>query len=284
MRKQNYRKRVSRRPRGKKAIIRKALSSNWKKSVASVCKKVIARQSEIKIVTQTYGVSPVASLRGVADFSLYNIIQVSPGSLGPSPIVGGYTQDERIGNEIMTKYCKGNMIITPKSYNVTNNVNPSPSVVTVWCVSPRSGYLSQDSMATLFNSTFFQSGGLTAGYASRLTDTIAQLNKDKLQVHWKRVYKIGHSTQYSAPNQSVPESVNQAQWANNDFKMNAIVKYDFTKAMSRIYKFNDVQTQPENKNTYLIFGVARADGQQYISTNYAPVDIYLETEYGYTDM
>lgn len=282
MRKQNYRKKVSRRPKGKKAIVRSALAKSWKKSVASVCKRVIARQAEVKTQELRTNVSPVANNQSLATIRDQNLVMISPAS-SYATISQSTNSAGRIGNEVYTKFCKGRMILYPKAYNLSNNSTPCPTVVTVWCVSSKLGYISPDNLATLFTSQFFQYGASSSGYLSRLEDNIQSINKDTLQVHFKRTYKVGHNRQ-EGNGVGPSNGANDSYFNNNDYKMNHIINYDFTKFMRKIYKFNDANDTAQGKNVWLVFGVAKADGSFYSATNYSPLDVYLQVQYGYTDM
>lgn len=273
-----FNKKSSRRPRGRRAIVKRALAKSWKRSVAKVCKRVISKQAEIKNANSSFSIAPHNTLALTSDIATQNILWVSPNS-SQLPIIQGVRQDERVGNKIKTKRCKLKVIMYPKPYDATINPTPQPQIVTMWCVSAKIGYTSNTSMATIFDTNFFQDGFTSTGYLSQLIDSISEVNSDAITLHWKRSFKLGHSyhPQYNT-------SHVDAQFSNNDYKMNHIRQFDLTKALKKTYTFDDTNNTPNDRSTFIIFGVANANGQLFTNGAYRPVDVYATLDYYYTDM
>lgn len=282
--KRKYRRRTGIRSKGKKAVVRKALRKSSNKRVAKICKRVISSMAEVKTSQTTYTVSPRNQLDTQANFLLNNVICVSP-NIDINPIIQGTDQEKRIGNQIRTKYCKARIVLYPNPYSAQSNVNAKPTIVKFWCVSAKDGYYSPSEMANVFDISMFQEGNTSTGYTSTLVDLISPINKDQLTLHWSRTYKLGHSTMYSSPNASAGTALNEAQWSNNDYKMNHIINFDFTKHMKKTFDYNDNQTTPNGRNLFLLVGICYADGRPFTSaTTELPVGMYYTIDYGFTDM
>lgn len=279
-----YRRRVAKKAGGKRAIVRRALAKGWKKSVAKVCKKVISKQAEVKITNEYFTFSPRNGLALVSDLAVDNMLWCSPNATTLA-IPQNTTSSGRIGNKIKTKRMKVKMILYPKPYSSGTNSSPKPQIVTIWCCSAKQGYVNNSSMATIFDTTFFQDGSTSSGYLGQLLDNISTINTDVVQLHWKRTYKLGHSTMYGSPNAGAGAGLDQAQWSNNEYKMNHILNFDLTKAMPKTFSFNDNNDTPNNRSVFLIIGIANADGTQFTAdATQRPVDVYAHLQYTYTDM
>lgn len=278
-----YARKVRKVPR-KRTVVRKAIRRARKASVARVVKRVLSTQAEVKGINESFGFSPRNSLALVSDLALDNILWCSPNST-TMQISQGSNSQQRIGNKIRTKSCTVKLIMYPKPYSATVNALPKPQIVTVWCCSAKQGYVSNTSMATIFDTTFFQDGSTSSGYLGQLIDNISTVNKDVVQLHWKRTFKLGHSTMYGSPNAGAGDGLNQAQWANNDYKQNIITSFNLTKHMPKNFTFNDNNDTPNNRSVFLIFGIANADGQLFTSdAAQRPVDVYAQVNYSFTDM
>lgn len=268
----------------RKGISRKAgVKKLTKKSVASICKQVLQGQAEVKSVQTLGAVSPRNALDTVANLAGNNVFQVSPNSI-LGDITQGTGPSQRVGNVCRLKKCQMDIVLYPKPYNVTNNADPRPMIVTFWCVSPKTGYESLNEMATLFDASFFQNNASSAGYASDLTDIVRIPNLDLVTVHWKRSYKLGHSTHYAQPDQTTEPYPSNVQFANNDYKMNHIIKFDFTKHCQKKIIYNDTSGIAIGKTVYLFCSIARADGTSFGTAADLPVDLWYQHRVEFTDI
>jgi len=288
MRKQNYRKKVSRRPRSKKGVVRSALAKSWKKSVARVVKKTLSSHVEVKSASYVSTVTPVNTLAGSSSMIGTNVIPVSPywdSTIATDRflrISQGTGEANRVGNVIRTKSCKGKIVIYPKPYNVANNPSDSnrPTLVTFWCVSPKNKFMSPSTAANRFDIGLFDNGNTVDGYRSQLLDLVQPINNDLFTLHFKRTYKLGHATY----DNGIAGDGDQEFWTNNDYKMNHIINFDFTKFMPKRIVYQDGDDIPNCKTLYLFVGIAKADGSSYSSSSNYPVDMYLNLDFRYTDM
>lgn len=278
---------LSSKPRIARKVTRKPRKAGMgkvqRKSVAAICRQVIQSQAEVKSIQTNGAVSPRNFLDTTANYVGANVFMVSPNNdLGN--VVQGTGPAQRIGNEIRVKKATMDIILYPKPYSVSVNPNPRPCIVTFWCVSPKTGYESASDMAAVFDSFFFQAGGSTDGYAFNLTDVVRAVNTDILTVHWKRCYKLGHATHYAQPNQATEPYPSNVQFANNDYKMNQIIKFDFTKHIQKTIKYNDTSSVPMAKTLFLICSIARADGSTFSSASDLPVDMWYQHNLEFTDI
>lgn len=282
--KRKYRRRPLRKSPSKKTVVRKALRKSNNQRVAKVCKKVISNMAEVKSSQTTYTVSLRNAQDTVSNFILNNVIMVSPNT-DINPIIQGTNSEQRTGNKIRTKYCKGKIILYPNPSSAVSNINPKPCIIRFYCVSPKDGYYSASEMATVFDTSFYQDGNTTAGYSGTLVDLISTVNKDILTLHWTRTYKLGHATMANSSVSSSQVPLQEAQWSNNDYKMNHIINFDFTKHVQKNFTFNDNASTPQGKSTFLIAEMCYADGRPFTSaSSELPVGMYYQIDYGFTDM
>lgn len=282
MRKQNYRKKSSRRPRTRGAIIRTALGKSWKKSVAKVCKRVISKQAEVKEQTWTTTTTPGNTLQSPSTMVGKNVFPLSPFTAFLT-VNQGNGQSNRVGNVIQLKSLTGKIVLYPKPYDIANNPSDSnrPAIVTFWCVTPKQKYFTPTDMASAFDTTFFDNGNSSQGYTSSLLDLVLPFNEDKFSLHFKRSYKLGHS---GPTDNGVPTDAINEYWSNNDYKMNHIINFNFTKFMPKRITFDDTTSDATCRTVYLIVGIAKADGTAYSGSSYYPVDMYMNLNLKYTDM
>lgn len=267
-------KKVGRVPR-KRTVVRKALRTAWKKSVAKVCKKVISRQAEVKSYEYETAISPCTiygnALAGntqttSANYYGYNVIPIHPASTFID-ILQGTAQNQRVGNQITIKGAKMRIVLLPRPYDVTNNPSQSnrPTNVTFMLVSPKLSSAAPATMCDIFANSIFQtvnSGSklsTSIGYQSNLYDTVRSVNKDVVTVHWSRTYKLGHDSY----NNNLAADDTFEYWANNDYKMNRIISFDFSKHIPKTIKYNDNSGAAQCRTLYLLVLLAKPDGTQY---------------------
>lgn len=300
------RSRPSRRPRGRRAVVKRALAKSWKRSVAKVCKRVISRQAEVKVALSQKSLSPCtiygnaiagntnpATGGSYANFYGYNVIPVTPASTFID-ILQGNAQNQRTGNTIKTKSSRMRIVLTCRPYDAGNNPSQSnrPTNVTFMCVSPKLSSAGGSTMCDIFATKIFQnvtSGvspvSTSSGYTSSLTDNVLPVNTDVVNVHFKRTYKLGHSSY----DNGVTTDPYYEYFGNNDYKMNKIISFDFTRFMPKTIKYDDNSASPQSKTVYLLVFLTKPDGTVYTSIpspqfGPQPIDMWYMHEYKYTDM
>lgn len=281
MAKRKYNRKAKRVPR-KRTVVRKALRQVANARIKAVVRKVLGKQVEVKNIQTINTLKPRNTLATVSDLALYNVFQLSPNA-DYAAITIGNGPANRLGNQITTKYCKMRIVLYPAPYSVTNNPSPKPTIVKFWCLTPKDGYLSSSEVATIFDTSFFQSGNSSSGYGLDMTDLVKASNKDVYTLHWTRTYKLGHAVG-SGNGYGAGNGINDSNFSNNDYKMNYILNFDFTKHMKKTFRYNDTQVTPQGKAMFLVVGIYNADGTAMSSSAVAPVDMYLQHDYGFTDM
>lgn len=194
----------------------------------------------------------------------------------------GTGEANRVGNEIRLQSLKGKVVLYPAPYNTGTNPSDSarPTIVTFWCVTPKQKFMSPTLAAQRFDLGLYDDGNAVRGYQSQLLDLVYPINNDMFTVHFKRSYKLGHAT----TDNGIVGDGDQEFWTNNDYKMNHILNFNFTKFAPKIIRFQDSTEIGLNKTLYLFVGVAKADGSAYASGSNFPVDMYLNLTCDFTDM
>lgn len=206
---------------------------------------------------QEFAIAPVSS----NDFQ-NGISKVNPGvdDLSQIVIYQGYGQGHRIGNRIEVKAAYLNLQIKQAHlYDATFNYNPVPLYVTAWVVSIKPGHTdTPDNLYAIIVNSFFQAGNESTGFTGKLIDLTMVPNKDMVNIHNKRTFKLGFAQYVSAFGTGQPNN-NAQQWANNDFGLTKLIRMRLK--FNRILRFNDGTNRPNMRNQYLFFTTARLDGE-----------------------
>lgn len=302
----NLKKSFKPRRSSKKRIVRKALGKSWKKSVSRVVKKVISRQAEVKSFEYEASLSPCTiygnALAGntnpssggsYTNFYGYNVIPLHPASTFID-IQQGTAANQRSGNQLSIKSAKMRLVLLPRPYAQSSNPSDSnrPTNVTFMLVSPRLSSAAPATMCDIFGQSMFQKVGsgtpgvsTSIGYTSTLFDTVRSLNKDVITVHWTRTYKIGHDSY----NNNLATDDGFEYWANNDYKMNKIISFNFTKHIPKNIRYNDNTGAAQCRTLYLLVLLAKPDGTSYTALpspqfGPQPIDMWYKYQINYTDM
>lgn len=312
--KRKYRRRGN--SKSKKAIIKKALAKSWKRSVAKVCKRVIARQAETKCAGTTAAFDMVTthaanySSTSISEFKVNNIVQLTPGtSIDSLVYIGkGTGQSDRVGNEIMTKRLNYKGIIYP--YPV-GTYNPTPVIPTeIKCVifSLRPGIADQtkDSVLNILTTggttnsgEFFQDGNGSTGIVTNtsitnISDMIKTFNRDVITVHKVRTFKLGG--QYAQTGTYASGGVNYGGGASNpgqnDFNYNVKFNMNLTKYCPKQIRFSDTSASPTSRKLFAVWILCDANGakpSEYGSSAAGvywrrPASMRATIDYEYTDM
>ena len=101
----------------------------------------------------------------------------------------------------------------------------------------------------------FQNGASASAPDATLGDMIHYVNRDSFTPLGSRVVKQGVSI-----NTGNGSLVNQQYMANNDYKMNNILKIDVTPYLYKEYYYPDNTNTPTNDMTIMVFEGVNADG------------------------
>lgn len=241
------------------------------KQVERICKRVVARNEENK--SRQY--SATRTLFPYAGAQDTNVFPVSPYA-SFLDIQQGTADGARIGNRIKIKSGTITFTIWPFNYNVITNTVPIPQNVMFYLFYDR---LNDAAVPTpSANGDFFQNNGSTATFTGTLTDLTRWVNRDRYRVVYKRMFKLGF-----AINQVGGADSNNAQWSNNDYKLNVLnFKVNFTKWLVKNVKFNDNNSNPMTRGLFGMFITVPCNGSSFGSSQ-IPSTFTYQTQLVYED-
>ena len=186
-------------------------------------------------------------------------------------IAQGATQGSRTGNKIRIAKATLDLIFYPGAYSATENPTPMPQMIKVWFVRCKG----QSNSSTLDFSKFFQNGASASAPDATLGDMIRYVNRDSFTPLGSRVVKQGVSI-----NTGNGSLVNQQYMANNDYKMNNILKIDVTPYLYKEYDYPDNTNTPTNDMTIMVFEGVNADGSAGVSQDWSHfIQVSLQVQY-----
>jgi len=263
--KRTYRKKQS------KKITRPTVSKSIKKYVNATIHKNI--ENKIQNFNEDFSFSSVNS-----DPTM-SVAPITPQSSQPSGIriSQGVGAGDRTGNSIRTRKVIFRYSITPQPYDENFVPYPQPVWVRMYfgyirgCrdVAPTAGQLSN----------FFQAGNVSEPFAGNLTDMVRPYNKDLFHVCCMRTHKIGNA--FITKNRTTPSAVDEQNYSNNDFKLNALGSVDLTKYIPKTMKFNDANDNPDT-GLYVWFNSVYASGN-FTTDNIAQTRCFYSIDYEYED-
>lgn len=246
-----YRRKKSSSRNFKRKPIRK--TSFKKKSMRKFVKRVIKSTAEKKncVFRASKTVGYVTSGTGIVSIS--DLLPYASGVL-----VQGTGQGDRIGNKITFVSGRLNLFIYPAVYNATSNPFPTPQIMRIFI-----GYRkSQPTVAPTTFTDLFQLGNTSVGITSTPDNMTLEVNKDAFMIYYDKLVKIG----YAVTNGSGASGADQG-WANNDFKLNHIVKIPLSKFYPKKLTFNDGTTTVEQPGRYMWCIVQAATNNTTSSTS-----------------
>lgn len=213
---------------------------------------------------------PVGAFGGAP--STMTIIPLGPNAL-TLPIAPGTRQGERVGNKIETTKATIKMMFLPALYDPLVNPTPAPQIVKIWGLWYKLGDYSGAPLANCQD--MFQSGNTSIDPTGRLMDDFLSVNKDAYHVCFTRTFKIGNQSNLAGPTQQ-GNGVN----LNNDFKMNAKCTIDYTKHLIKHQKFNDLNTEPSNRQLFLVVECMSVNNTNWLGY---PIEMTYEIDYRFKD-
>lgn len=240
-------------PRHKKKSRKSTKQALTTDVVKKMVKAEVHRNIEDKVINYDDGISalwPVAS----ASFANNNIFALTP-QTSHMTVLQGVGQPNRIGNRVKTRRAILKYIIYPSPYDVTSNPNPTPIDVQVFIFSLKPNVDTYANAQSIATNSFFQSGSSSTGFASTVIDLLQDVNQDQVTIHYRKIHKVGFAL--NAGSGAIAAYQN---WANNDYKYNAIKKVDITKFYTKNLEFNDTTTTTTSRGLYMIVSYAPAYG------------------------
>lgn len=235
-------------------------------SVNKMIQNALNKNMETKQWQVNYTRKVLTYYENSSNYQSANVIPLGPDATY-FPLTQGTGNANRIGNKIRVKKATLKMIFCPRDYDATNNVDPQP--LDIRCLVLHS---KNNPTETIVSSTFFDSNNTTQSPQSDIGDMVSSVNKDVYTVSNDRHCKIGFSNFEGTGN-----SAGHQYYANNDYKLNAVMTIDVTHAFPKNITWNDTSTTPTSFQPYLVVLMAKATGADMgTSTSWYPA--YLNSE------
>lgn len=233
----------------KRGYKKRGNKQSFQKAVLSVIKKT-AETKSIQFFQDNIPVSDYSTGAWLGSPNEMLTLPLTPDQY-ITPISQGNSAQQRVGNKIMLSKVTLRGMITPRTYQTTNtsespsNNAPEPFLFKLWIGYQKDTAYNEVS-ASLPN--FFQEGLTSAAPSGTLMDTFRKVNTDKYRIVKTRVFKVGPQSIVTTQNGTV--SLNNQNYANNDFKFNQQFSFDVTKYCVKVLKYNDTNNQPNARGLY----------------------------------
>lgn len=216
-------------------------------AVKRYVKQAINRELENKEVYS------YAANQGIGAAAGYDPVAIR---LSPS-ISQGVGKSQRIGNEVMVKSGLIKGYVNVKDYNSTSNPFVGPMFVKIWlcsCKETNSILLADTNIDT----TFYDVNNANLGIQGNMLDMLLRPNKERWIVHATKTVKVGFANVQGA-----------ATGTSDNSSFSAYFQFNFGKHLGKL-KFEDEGSIATNKNLWLVFTAAKADGSSgNFSSDYA---------------
>lgn len=263
---------------------RKPLRSNKKKStsVSKTVKRYVKSAIHKQLENKSFSIESaetLASAANAANFQAGNIIQLTPSNATNAlyTIPNSLGQGGRIANVIQLRKATFKCIMYPQAYNVTSNPVVKNLDIGIWIFSFKRGVagLTVADAWNSFNGNFFGNGSSSNGTVNNMYDLVSDVNSNVIQLHYRRIVKL-------AANSNILQTGGSAQYANNDYKYNQILRIPLTKFMPKRIEFNDADNNSTTKQVFMIVAPYNGDGTTIPSTNF-PLSMYYGLDLIYED-
>lgn len=246
-----------RRPRkAARRPVRKAVRRTRKSSTVSLIKRTIGRMAEKKQM-RYYGTGSTSNY--VESNWLSNgILPLTPNNAYMS-ITQGDGKSQRCGNSVVVKNYTLSGVVVPLGYNGTTNLTPQPLDVLMVIFKRRDGGSTLDPyMYNFYNSP---NSSVSPG-GSGAPDLLLPINKDRYQILYRRVFKIGFAT-----NAGTGSQAQQQSHTSNDYKYSQRFRINATKMIPKVLRYQDSTNTPNCNITYIAFFAYDANGNTAAATD-----------------
>lgn len=221
----------------------------------SAVKSMISRMAENKkahIVTIGLDLQGTAT---AATFDNTNIIALGC-QTGAYEIEQGVGMSQRIGNKITVKRATIKGTIVANGYNATTNPTPKPVQIKMVLFYNKEEPNVKPTPAQ--DADFYDFENTTTGFRNDLIDMWDSYNTEKYRIVKTKTFKIG----WASSDQFTVGSGTQGtlNMPNNDFKLNANFKIDYTKYLPKTMVFKDNNINSTSKQLYCMWIPCSADG------------------------
>lgn len=247
-------------------------------AVKRYVKRAIHSQIENKGQAQSVA-KTMSNISNLANFQTGNMFQLTP-SVATNylyTIQQGQGAGNRIANQIKLRKAIFKFIMYPQGYNLTSNPVPKPIDVIMYIVSGKRSVVCNTcaDLATILNTNCYKLGSSSSAMLGNLYDVVSYINSDVLQLHYKRIFKLG------ASNGQLQTGALASQ-SNNDYKYNQQATINVTKYLPKTLTFDDTNNSSTSKQVFAIFCPVWADGTGMASTVF-PCSIFASIDVTYED-
>lgn len=269
--------------KGFKKVVRRYKKRVFKNRVI----RALASVAETKILDFKISDASITGPKS-SDFQS-NMFCLSPTDATPGlKIDQGTGQGQRVGNKITVKSVSFTGVVRPlPQFDNTFNYNPCPMYLVLWVVSLRSHLPdTKAQLETTVLNTFFQDGNSSIGVQGNLQDLTRKVNTSVINVHKRRVFKLGYATYPSGFSPGNAANIYQA-FNNNDFQLSSMFRMNLK--MPKTLTYNDGTLNPSCRRWWMFCIPYRCDNADYLSnigttTGPTPAKIDFGIEMKYTDM
>lgn len=179
----------------------------------------------------------VYNLRG-ATYDLPAIVPMTPYQ-GYVTMAQGPASNQRIGNKVRPHRCILKGIVWPAPYDSLSNPTPEPFYFRIWLfrLKPQQGVTIEAARAVV-DGSFFQYQGANLGIFGTLNDMNYAYNTEAVSVVATKTFKIGFSV-YNGTSSASNVAAAAQSYANNDFKLNRMFRWNITKYLPKVYTWDD---------------------------------------------
>lgn len=263
----------------------KALKYNYRsvrkvKDVKKIVKRVLANQSETKVQVMDWTLNPLCLQNATATLGgNYVVLNPSNATLGSYTINRGTGSGQMVGDRIRLKSAVLEYVLTLTPFNATSNTQPRPVYLRAFIYkykkSPQNDPQVTNICGNGVNANLFDIGTSDIGFVGTLTDLNQRLNTDAYTYYAHRTWKLGNSIPVAGVNNTTPLYT----YANNDFKMSVVGKWNVTKYLPKIMERDDGGVWQDDY-IILMFQVLSADNALIASAQQlVRADISIDLKY-----
>jgi len=231
---------------------------------------MLSRQLE----TKTVGFNPSTRvIRYPAAGALFNQQNIVPLAFNGAGIqlLQGVGDGQRVGNKIRVKRLRFNFVLRPRQYETGTNPKPIPNMIRIVLFYERQS----PTITPAIDTNFFEYNTTATPPSGELSDMLAPINENVYRKFAERTVKLGFAEAYGAGS-----DVAWQQYANNDYKLNVMMKWDITKYIPKNIRFPDNSSTSSTRGLWAAVLPAPADGSIGVGgTSPLSMDYWLDCEY-----
>lgn len=256
----------------KKAAVTKELA----KEIRQIAQTEIHRDAENKSAQSLVLTDSFYYPANTSNYDVSNTILISPGP-GSANIQQGTGQAGRVGNQIKIRKAIFNSVWYPRPYDSTNNAIPQPVVVKLVLFYEKG----QPTTTPVPRTDFFEFNSTSSAIVGQLVDIVSPYNLNKYVILAEKTFKLGYA--YFDNTTAAGGSPTYGYFANNDFNLNKVLKWDVTKYLVKNVKFNDNLVEPITRGLWCQVMFASASGNAGSAAT-IPINAQYWVDIEYEDM